>query len=206
MCPNGKKYVGITIQIFKRRWANGEGYRFNKHFYNAIKKYGWENIKHEIVAENLSAVEAKEMEVRLISEYKTHDQKFGYNKTFGGEGNIPTEETREKLRIAKTGFKASEETRKKMSESHIGDKAAFYGKHHSEEAKQKISEKKKGKNKSEEAVKKMSESMTGEKNPRYIPRSQEMIDDVLCGISHKDFIIKYGISGTTYYRIKKELL
>lgn len=45
ICPNGKKYVGITIQEPNQRWRDGKGYCKNKHFYNAILKYGWDNIQ-----------------------------------------------------------------------------------------------------------------------------------------------------------------
>ena len=36
--PSNKRYIGLTGKNVKYRWANGEGYRTNKHFYNAIKK------------------------------------------------------------------------------------------------------------------------------------------------------------------------
>lgn len=52
--PSGKVYVGITGQKPARRWQNGYGYKDNEHFYRAIRKYGWENIKHEIVCAGLS--------------------------------------------------------------------------------------------------------------------------------------------------------
>ena len=47
-CPNGKKYVGITIRRPEYRWRKGNGYKSNKHFYSAIQKYGWDNIEHQV--------------------------------------------------------------------------------------------------------------------------------------------------------------
>ena len=49
--PNNKKYIGITSQIPNKRWRNGKGYK-KCLFLNAIKKYGWGNIKHEILFDN----------------------------------------------------------------------------------------------------------------------------------------------------------
>lgn len=57
--PSRKRYVGITCQKPKHRWQNGLGYCYNEYFTNAIKKYGWDNIKHEILFENLTKEEAK---------------------------------------------------------------------------------------------------------------------------------------------------
>ena len=37
IAPNGKRYYGITSREPHRRWGNGNGYRQNRHFYNAIK-------------------------------------------------------------------------------------------------------------------------------------------------------------------------
>ena len=52
--PNGKRYIGITSQEPKLRWAGGSGYSDNKHFKSAIDKYGWNNFEHIIVASGLS--------------------------------------------------------------------------------------------------------------------------------------------------------
>ena len=35
---NDKKYVGITSKLPEKRWCNGNGYKTNGHFYNAILK------------------------------------------------------------------------------------------------------------------------------------------------------------------------
>lgn len=82
--PNDKKYIGITKQEVEKRWENGEKYK-NQVVYKAIKKYGWDNIKHEIVAEELTKNEACKIEQKLIAEYKTNQKEYGYNMTIGGE-------------------------------------------------------------------------------------------------------------------------
>ena len=58
---NNKVYVGQTCQNPEKRWDYGSGYKkHNLHFYNAIKKYGWDNFEHEILFENLTQKEAKQ--------------------------------------------------------------------------------------------------------------------------------------------------
>ena len=68
VCPNGKKYIGITMQEPNQRWRDGKGYCKNKHFYNAILKYGWNNIQHIILFSDLTEDEANEIEEKLIDE------------------------------------------------------------------------------------------------------------------------------------------
>ena len=84
--PSSKKYIGITSRDVKKRWANGYGYMGHDYFYKAIQKHGWENIKHEILFENLTETEAKQKEMELIAFYKSYDREFGYNQTLGGDG------------------------------------------------------------------------------------------------------------------------
>lgn len=75
--PSGKKYVGMSKNV-KRRWeANGKNYKACTKFYNAIKKYGWENITHEILEENLTKEEAEDLEEFYIRELDTVNN--GYN-------------------------------------------------------------------------------------------------------------------------------
>lgn len=87
---NGKYYVGITSKSVNERWQNGHGY-CGQIFYRAIKKYGWNNFEHEIIAEHLTKDEASEMEKALIS--KLNSTKNGYNISPGGL-NQPSTETR----------------------------------------------------------------------------------------------------------------
>ena len=75
--PSGKKYIGMSKNV-KRRWeAHGENYKTCIKFYNAIKKYGWENITHEILEENLTKEEAEKLEEFYIKELDTINN--GYN-------------------------------------------------------------------------------------------------------------------------------
>ena len=63
--PNGKKYVGVC-QNCNDRWSNGYGYAYNKEMYEAIQKYGWENIGHKILFEINDSKIAYELEKVLI--------------------------------------------------------------------------------------------------------------------------------------------
>lgn len=128
--PNGKVYIGMTGRKPIYRWHNGKGYKNNVHFTNAIKKYGWENIKHEILLDNLTKEEAFNREIEYIAKYKSTEKKYGYNKSTGGEisflGFHHTEEAKriiaEKQRIINLGKHLSEETKLKMSKAKKGIK------------------------------------------------------------------------------------
>ena len=121
--------------------------------YNAILKYGWDNIEHEYFT-----TQSKDLmfywEKILIYYHNSTNKKFGYNKTGGGEHN--------------TEF--SEDTIKKMSESAKGRKM-------SEETKSKISKSLKNISKkplSEETKSKISKTLSGRtSNLKGIPRSEE---------------------------------
>jgi group I intron endonuclease len=117
--PNGKVYIGITKQKPVKRWLHGKGYARQDHFYNAILKYGWDNIKHEILFTELTREEAEAKEVELIAEYKSDQRAFGYNVDRGGRANRMSDETRERLRKANTGKHHSKETCKKLKKLEI---------------------------------------------------------------------------------------
>ncbi len=85
--PNGKKYVGVTCLPVNARWCNGKGYDNHKKMNEAIKEFGWENVKHEIIFSGLTQTEASEKERELIKELKTTDEEYGYNASVGGVYN-----------------------------------------------------------------------------------------------------------------------
>ena len=144
-CPNNKVYIGITSNDVSVRWRNGNGYNHNDHFTNAIKKYGWENIKHEILFTGLTKEEAEQKEIELIALYHSNDRQHGYNYDSGGNVNkLHSEETKEKIRKAHIGMKYDDSFRRKQSELKKGNKNRL-GQKQSEECKRKISEKNKGK-------------------------------------------------------------
>lgn len=84
--PNNKVYIGITRQNPpEKRWgSNGNGYRNNQYFYNAILKHGWQNFLHEVLFAGLTEEQAMEKEVELIAEYNATNREFGYNISLGG--------------------------------------------------------------------------------------------------------------------------
>lgn len=79
--PDGKVYVGMCRRHPEVRWMEGEGYLNNKELYTAINKYGWDNIRHEIVGQNLTEEEALAIESLLIDLHNSGDEHSGYNKT-----------------------------------------------------------------------------------------------------------------------------
>lgn len=144
--PNGKVYIGITSRTAEKRWNNGHNYKQNKHFYNAIQKYGWNNFEHEIIFNNLSKEDACEKEKNLIAKYNSNNRKFGYNNSIGGENPSQgahwklSKEVIEKRASKMRGRKLTEEHRKKLSDSHKGHSSCLKGKTLSEETKNKISQ------------------------------------------------------------------
>lgn len=172
---NGKMYVGQTCKHPEYRWENGFGYRRCPHFWNAIKKYGWENFYHIILINGLTKSEADWIEVLLINALKLKDPNYGYNLTDGGEGTsghtfIPSEEwKRKKSESQKEKFKNPEDN-------------PMYGKRYTDEEKKKISELTKG-------------IFAGKNNPAARSVYCIELDEVFWGA--KEAHDKYGICATT---------
>ena len=165
--PSGKVYVGITKKRrVKDRWDNGNGYRNNIIFYRAINKYGWDNIEHIVLFNNLTESRAKSLEIDLIRHYKNLG--ISYNITDGGEGTcgwIPSKETRRKISSSLKGRVIPKEVRVKISKTLKGRpiskehidiiKKTHTGKLVSKETRQKLREINLGKKHSNETKRKI---------------------------------------------------
>ena len=135
--PSGKSYIGQTCRSLEVRAYNGEGYKHSTFFYNAIKKYGFENFSCEILKDNLTLEEANYWETYYIKFYKTTERQYGYNISLGGDNHNISEEGRERLSLhmksnnpmkdlevsnkvrgKNKGRKLSEEQRRNISNGH----------------------------------------------------------------------------------------
>jgi hypothetical protein len=82
--PNGKKYVGQTNDFKKRMPNHKKKAEFlTTPVYNAIRKYGWNNIQAEILV-YCNPEDADTLERLYITKFKTLDHKYGYNVDSGG--------------------------------------------------------------------------------------------------------------------------
>lgn len=154
---NGKSYIGQTRNNLEktriRKHLNGSGNRIIK---QAVAKYGQNAFVFEILHDGIIPEFLDDLEREAIAKFNTIAP-YGYNLTDGG--GVGTH---------------SEETRRKMSESHKGEKNNNYGKPSpkrgkplSEETKRKISRSMKGKKRSEEHLRNLSAANKGENNPMY---------------------------------------
>jgi group I intron endonuclease len=87
--PNGKAYLGITMNAPEKRW--GDHFASSKKdsllaIHCAIRKYGWDNFKKEVLVEG-SVAYIKELEINAIKAFNTLAP-FGYNLTKGGDGVV----------------------------------------------------------------------------------------------------------------------
>lgn len=114
-------YVGYSTEGLKKRKKRHEYSCFIKKqtykLYNFIRKYGWDSFDWEILAVYSTPEELPPAEINWIAEQKKeYSDWVCLNSTEGGFGLA----------------NPSKETRKKISESRIGEKNPFYGKRHTE--------------------------------------------------------------------------
>lgn len=137
---NGKVYIGQTYNLQTRLNSHkSKALNTKNKFYNAVRKYGWENFELSILStitvntkEELSTLLDK-LEIEYIKQYNSY--KSGYNSTLGGHskrGYKLSEEfsekcksrtysdgTRKKMSISAKNRIISEETRLKLRNSAI---------------------------------------------------------------------------------------
>ena len=203
--PNNKVYIGQTKQDINKRFGNN-GIKYNRCplIWKAIQKYGWNNVKKEILLDNLTLEESNNAEINyIVNVYKSFDSKNGYNISYGGKNMPHREETKKKISEGNKGKIVSEETRNKLSNDRKGKHYSITtefkkGQHVSVSTEFKkgmipwnkgkkcpqISEKMKGRVISEETKKKISEGNKGKK------LSLETIEKMkLTKIKHGPYII-----------------
>ena len=154
---NGKVYIGASKNI-ERRWRDHK--RGLTAIAEDLKTFGLENFKFEILLECPEDMLCQ-WERDMICLCDSDDPEKGYNSPKDRPYNPKVSESCK-------GHKLSEETKRRMSEAHKGQKAWNKGEPawnrgipHSEETKRKMSEAKKGRKRapfSEETKRKMSEA------------------------------------------------
>lgn len=203
---NGKIYVGITSRVPEKRWGkDGNGYKRHPYFWNAIKKYGWNNFEHQVILQNKTFEYACQVEKSLIKHYKSNDRQYGYNDTFGGEGRLLTDEQK-----------------KTLSKQRKGKNNSFYGKHHTEETKNKLREANSGRSITErqseclqlgrgkwtqERREKFSNARNGEGSPTSKLTEDDVINILKMIQQHKPYSEiknKYQVSDATISSIKNK--
>lgn len=143
---NGKIYVGQTCKkSLKDRWREGKGYIGCKKFENAIKKYGWDNFEHIILAENLTYEECDYWENKLTKDWDTVNH--GYNMRHGGittpkgsPGQKHTDEWKQAMSAKWTG-----DGNPMRNRNNYGENNHFFGRTHTKELREKMSLERKGK-------------------------------------------------------------
>ena len=188
--PEGKVYIGITHLKPETRWWYGYGYKGNHHFWNAIKKYGWDAFTHEILFSGLTQNQAEQIEKDLVKQYNSTDKNRGYN-------------------VAEGGHVLSEASRKKISETRKarGIKPWSAGKHHTKETREKISRANKGNRNhvvwTEEQKEKVRATKVGEKNPNYGKPMREETKQRLLAVNEIP-VVQICDDGEKVYRSAKE--
>ena len=186
---NGRKYIGQKNYDKHGKWKNYLG--SGRAFLEAVNLYGKDNFEKEVIAIAYNPDELNELENHYINKYDAVNDKLYYNIVEGGGTvtGLKHSEYTKKLLSAKFSGKNnyfygkryigkdnpfynknhSEESRAKMSESHIGKIPWCKGKKgiFSDETLKRMSEAKKGIPLSMEHKKNIRLSQSGEKHPMF---------------------------------------
>lgn len=150
---NGKIYVGMDCN-------NNPKYLGSGHiFILALKKYGKENFKKEVL-EYCDINNIWEREKYWIKELNSRNSAIGYNICEGGGGALGyrfSEEAKKKKSLMRVGYTVSKETRDKISKSNTGKRRTL-------ETRLRLSESHKGKS-TEEITKRAALANKGKHRP-----------------------------------------
>jgi group I intron endonuclease len=108
---DGKRYVGCTSKsVEERAGSNMAYYRNSVRFYAAIKEHGCDNFEYEILADDLTAEEATDLEAYYIEAFHTRDPEKGYNVFKGGYHTYTAEEALVRAQKIATTIQAQRNT------------------------------------------------------------------------------------------------
>ena len=164
-----RNVISNKLYVGKDTYNNPEYLGSGKLLHQAIKKYGIENFRKEIICEAETLDELNKLEIHWIKELNTITPR-GYNIAHGGEGGDTMSDNPNKKEIFEKHSEwmknKSEETKKKISTSlkkkyRNKENHPCYGKKMSGETKNKISEANRGKKRTEEQKKRISETSKG---------------------------------------------
>ncbi|MGH7974757.1 MAG: GIY-YIG nuclease family protein [bacterium] len=153
---SGKLYIGSTTDIYSR-WAihkcrlKGRNHP-NRYLQSAWNKYGESQFEFEIIEEVLDTDKMIGREQYWMDKLQSYNRQVGFNFRVAAQSNIGfkhTEETIERMRLARLGKYPSKKTRQKMSLARLGTHPSEetrkkmsltrLGRHHSDETRQKLS-------------------------------------------------------------------
>lgn len=123
---NNKLYVGKQRSYNERYLGSG------KLIKAAIKKYGRDNFKKEIIQECFSLEELNTQETFWILKLESFKREIGYNISYGGDGGDTITNNPQKYEIM-----IKQKLTKKLRNTGRGNKNPNYGKHISIETSQK---------------------------------------------------------------------
>jgi group I intron endonuclease len=139
---NGKKYIGSSIDVYKRRNRHFSELKNQKHknikLQYSYDKHGKDNFIFIVI----ELVEEKD-ELIVMEQYYINNEKPEYNINLIANSSLGvkrSEETKEKIRQANMGLKHPDWRNKIKSEAQGGDKHWTKSKDFSEESKTKMSE------------------------------------------------------------------
>lgn len=208
---NSKKYIGKTINYEKRikqHIRNAKNKKLNYPIYKAIRKYGIENFKWEILAECINEIDLNNKEREFIKSEKSTVYENGYNLSYGGDGQLGYKHTDEfKNNLSKRmmnnqytlGRTLSEEHKIKLKKSSLGSKCPNKGRAFTKERKLHLSKILKGRIFSEEHKKKLCEFNRSNSNKNvYTFVNKELL--MFTG-TMLDFKEKYSLDRSTITKL-----